>query len=90
MLDSAKGRQIEVEATGPQEEKHWPPLSPSLILVLMKINLLTLTFKSLQAPPTIRKARTESFSINVICTFCALFTFRRTLENLKKHCLGFV
>jgi len=34
MLDSAKGRQIEVEATGPQEEE-----SPSLILVLMKINL---------------------------------------------------
>lgn len=39
MLDSAKGRQIEVEATGPQERKHWPPLSPSLTLVLMKINL---------------------------------------------------
>ena len=38
MLDSAKGRQIEVEATGPQEEEA-PPLSPSLTLVLMKINL---------------------------------------------------
>ncbi len=31
MLDSAKGRQIEVEATGPlRKRKHWPPLSPSL------------------------------------------------------------
>jgi|GEM_PF-21980 len=43
MLDSAKGRQIEVEATGPQEEEALgnpgQPLSPSLTLVLMKINL---------------------------------------------------
>lgn len=39
MLDSAKGRQIEVEATGPQEEEALAPLSPSLTLVLMKINL---------------------------------------------------
>ncbi len=40
MLDSAKGRQIEVEATGPQEEEALvTPLSPSLTLVLMKINL---------------------------------------------------
>lgn len=39
MLDSAKGRQIEVEATYHRKRKHWPPLSPSLTLVLMKINL---------------------------------------------------
>ena len=43
MLDSAKGRQIEVEATGPQEVEALPQLLPCLIQVLMKISQVVLT-----------------------------------------------
>ena len=44
MLDSAKGRQIllnrlKLKRPVHRKRKHWPPLSPSLTLVLMKINL---------------------------------------------------
>lgn len=59
MLDSAKGRQIEVEATVHRKRKHWPPLSPSLTLVLMKINLHHFDIQIPSSSPAIRKARTE-------------------------------
>lgn len=50
MLDSAKDGRLKLKPPVHRKRKHWPPLSPSLILVLMKINLHHFDIKSLQAP----------------------------------------
>lgn len=39
MLDSAKDGRLKLKRPVRRKRKHWPPLSPSLTLVLMKINL---------------------------------------------------
>lgn len=81
MLDSAKGRQIEVEATGPQEEEALAPLSPSLTLVLMKINLHHFDIQLPSNSPTIRKSRTEIILNQRHLYILCAFTFRRTLRK---------
>lgn len=81
MLDSAKGRQIEVEATGHRKRKHWPPLSPSLTLVLMKINLHHFDIQIPSSSPAIRKARTEIVINQRRLYISCAFTFRRTLRK---------
>lgn len=59
MLDSAKGRQIEVEATGPQEEEALAAVIALFNSGLMKINLHHFDIQIPSSSPAIRKARTE-------------------------------
>lgn len=86
MLDSAKGRQIEVEATGPQEEEALAPLSPSLTLVLMKINLHHFDIQIPSSSPAIRKARTEIVinqrRLYISCAFYFQKNLKKTLRSI--------
>ncbi len=80
MLDSAKGRQIEVEATGPQEEEALAAVIALFNLVLMKINLHHF-YTTPSNSPTIRKSRTEIVlnqrHLYILCAF-------HFQKNLKK------
>lgn len=86
MLDSAKGRQIEVEATGPQEEEALAAVIALFNSGLMKINLHHFDIQIPSSSPAIRKARTEIVlnqrHLYILCAFHFQKNLKKTLRGI--------
>lgn len=86
MLDSAKDGRLKLKRPVRRKRKHWPPLSPSLTLVLMKINLHHFDIQIPSSSPAIRKARTEIVinqrQLYISCAFYFQKNLKKTLRSI--------
>lgn len=86
MLDSAKDGRLKLKRPAHRKRKHWQPLSPSLTLVLMKINLHHFDIQLPSNSPTIRKSRTEIVlnqrHLYILCAFHFQKNLKKTLRGI--------
>lgn len=86
MLILPKDGRLKLKRPVHRKRKHWPPLSPSLILVLMKINLHHFDIQLPSNSPTIRKSRTEIVlnqrHLYILCAFHFQKNLKKTLRGI--------